>query len=123
MESYKECCEYWAANDQTIILSVKPIALVHAIRAAFYNTRNKLGSSEAMIGVALKAFETFPLDSEFELSAVDKSLSIYSKICQETWAEQSMTWLFILSLRGGYEGIMTWQKLFRTYSDAVSELK
>jgi glycosyltransferase involved in cell wall biosynthesis len=122
MSSFQDVCDYWKSKQMTILDPVKPIMLLRIIQGAMYNTMQTVNNLEIMADSAQRAFEEHPIFQLLDTNTLKISIEIYSSICGLSWAEQSKIWLFALSLLGGKEGIMTWQKLYPQYSGLVNNI-
>jgi len=119
LDSYRNTIDYWSKVGFDTFDCVKPIVLFHALQSAFFNASRSLGSVELVADVAVQALEGFPLHDEFEPIRLNGAIATYSDICGLNWAEQSKIWLFALSLMGGKDAILAWQRLCGPYSDLV----
>ena len=117
--TYQDVINYWESVSFRTLDPIKPIAFLRTMQGALYNTMQTVNNLEIMADAALQAFEEYQLSQFLEFDKLYDAIYVYSDICKLSWGEQSKIWLFALSLLGGNEGIIAWQKLYPYYCELL----
>ncbi|MDR2648531.1 MAG: glycosyltransferase [Clostridiales bacterium] len=114
--AYQYITAYWKKNGIDCMDDILPVVFIRMAQGAMYNTQRALRDLSKTADVLCEAMKRFNISDILRLPRLRTAINIYAEKCELSWARQSMLWLFALSLLSGKEGIISWQKMYDSYS-------